>query len=193
VSALCLVLGILLIITGDSRLLNIFIGLGITFMSCSLMYCVQKDKSSKWNKYQLTMPVKRSDVIASQYFGHLFALLSAIILTGIILRISIILHEDILIMFNEMALSIIPLTIGVSLVTCALFFPIVHALDTNGGEVLIVVCLLIACGINAFIYWLGNKAELSQDINAILCIVLSIVFFIISFIITIKIYAKKDF
>jgi hypothetical protein len=139
------------------------------------------------------MPVKRSDVIASQYFGHLFALLSAIIFTGIFLCISFVLHEDIFIMFNEIALSIIPLTIGVSLVSCALFFPIVHALDANGGEALIVVCMLIACGINALIYWLGQKAELSQNINAILCIVLSIVFFIISFIITIKIYAKKDF
>jgi ABC-type transport system involved in multi-copper enzyme maturation permease subunit len=193
VSAICLVVGILLVITGDSRFLNIFISLGITLMSCSLMYCVQKDKSSKWNRYQLAMPVKRSDVIASQYLGHLIALLYAIIFTGTFSYISIVLHKDILTMFNENALSIIPLSIGASLVSCALFYPFVPALDANGGESLIFVCMLIACCINAFIYWLGHKAELPQGINAALCIVLSIVFFIISFIITIKIYAKKDF
>ncbi len=87
---LMLILGIVLLLaiiifavyfpTNDS-LISVLIG-GILGGAGGLtMSAIQKDSASKWNKFELTMPIDRRDVIKARYISFLLYIIIAIVLS----------------------------------------------------------------------------------------------------------------
>jgi len=169
----------------------VFALLGISAFSCSLMAGEYKEIAVKWNKFQLAMPIKRSDAIASKYLGHLLMLLAGIIFTGIYIGLIFVLQEGCRECFVEKIFMSVPASIGTSLVSCALFHFIacVAGMDKEGA--LWVVCMFVSGGINGLILWTGYVANV-QFIGAAACILVSAALYAVFYVVTKKIYAKKD-
>lgn len=192
VLAVCLLIGIIMTVTGIPTGLSASVFFWITFLSCTLMISAHKDSASKWNRFQLAMPVKRSDVIASKYLGHLILLLVGIVLAGIFIGLSAAIHENLLNNVLDAVLTVVPACIGTSLLSCSLFYPIIYSIGENKEEALSLVCISSALAINVFVLWVGNMVKFSQYINAVFCIAVATVLFVVSYAITTKIYANKD-
>ncbi|MCL2773049.1 MAG: ABC-2 transporter permease [Oscillospiraceae bacterium] len=198
--AMFLLIGILLIaaekITGNlyyySSLYPAIILVGIGLFSWTFMLSSKKDSASKWNRFQLAMPIKRSDVITSKYLGQLMMMLVGIVLTAIFTGLFFGLHLLYWKDFVRYSFSYVPLSIGIALVSCGLFYPITYTVGENREEGFSVISMLVAGGINALILWIGHTANLSQIVNAIVCVAISAVIFVVSYAIAVKIYAKKD-
>jgi hypothetical protein len=192
-SGMALLVGCVFLITGQFNYFTAFaIGalIGIPWVP---MMNTHKDTASKWNIFQLTTSVKRKDVIAANYLGQFLLLLAGTVLIGIFIGISIIIHGNLHGEIVETAIDYFPIFMGAALLTNALFYPLVYTIGENKEEALSLVSVAIASGISIFIFWIGNKLNLSQIIIALLSLTITIVLFVVSYVITKKIYANKDF
>jgi ABC-type transport system involved in multi-copper enzyme maturation permease subunit len=189
---LTFICGIAVLITGVPAIFTMISIFGIVLLSCSFVICTTKDTASKWNKFQLTLPVKRNDVIAAKYLGHLVLLLAGLVIAGIFIVIGVVLYEIPIEDVKASALLIIPTCIGTSLLACALFYPIAYTIAANREEALALACIFGSGAISALILWIGNTLNFQDRINAVFCIGIAVLLFIVSYIITKKMYAKKD-
>lgn len=190
--AVWILFGFIMLVTGDARIYPNLTGFGIITISCSFMLCAHKDNDTKWNKCQLAMPIKRSDVIASKYLSLLFLMLAAITLIAAFTGLSMVFHESIREVVRNTSLIVISTSIGISLAACAFFYPIIYTIGENKEEVIIILCIFGGAAINLFILLMGEKLNFSIITSAALCIIIPAALFSISYVITKKIYAGKD-
>ena len=165
---------------------------GILILPSAFMGNVARDTFTKWDKLQLTMPIKRKNVIVSKYLIYFLAVLVGIIFTGICAGISSCLHERLLSYVLDYMFIWMPFSIGASFLACGIFYPIVYTIGDNKEEAIMFISIFGAIGFMFLIYTAGFAWGFSQEIVAAVCVAFSVVIFAISFFITVKIYAKKD-
>ena len=64
--AFVMLVGVLLLITGEATLLSAFSLIAPPIIALLMVSCVRKESASKWEKYKLTLPVRRKAIIESQ-------------------------------------------------------------------------------------------------------------------------------
>jgi hypothetical protein len=188
-----LLVGIVAALINDPLMYETACFFGIMLFPFSLVLSKPKDTLSKWNRFQLALPVKRKDIINSHYIGHLIMQFMGIIITAVIIAPGVIINNipaDIII---ESILFIVPLSIGASLVGCGLYYPIVYAVGDNKEEAIALISMIVPAFMIGFI--LGYERNIEYDMSMIIpvfSIIISLILFVISYVITKKIYAKKD-
>ena len=189
--SISIILGVIYAVTGNESFSFLLPGIAVTTLPCTLMLTSHKESSSKWNRFQLTMPVKRKDVIASKYLGLLLLLLVGTAIFGMFTIFAAVLHsgEDIV----SSVLFIFSLLAGVALLSGGLFYPAVYVFsDESKSEALSIICILGAFGINAGVLWIGDKVGLASNSAAVVCLVVSAVLFALSYSVASKKYSQKD-
>lgn len=147
-SAIMLLLGVFVILM-DNKIPSLVIGymlLGIIGFSLNSMASLRKEGTTKWSKYKLTTPVKRSGIVWSYYLSLLFWLALGTVLAGIGVWLSIILHgfpfdknTDIFLVFV--------MGIGISLFMGAAFFPLFYLGGEERNEVVLIISLFGGIGL----------------------------------------------
>lgn len=97
---------------------------------------LRKESAGNWNKYKLTLPVKRSEVVKSHLITHVMFLLIGVLLACIGLALVISLRG---IPFDRKIdiLMIFTLGIGISLFLGAFFFPLYFLLGEDRNEIIL--------------------------------------------------------
>ncbi|MCM1154795.1 MAG: ABC-2 transporter permease [Roseburia sp.] len=195
-SGFMLLLGIFTVAVISQSLQIGYVMIGIIGFSANAIAIAKNEFGSKWGKYKLTLPVKRVDIIKSLYCNQLIWLLAGVILTGIELCLSWLLHGC---PFDQPIdiLSLFALGVSMSLFTSAIFFPLFYLGGEEKSEAFLIIALLCAFGLDLTIVTLTNEL-LSPGIvsivlgNAVLtgCSVLA---FIISYPLTVHIFRRKEY
>lgn len=94
VFAFITVMGIVLLFSGETTLLNIFSLLTAPMVAVLTISCLRKESASKWSKYKLTLPIKKTEIIKSQYFSHLFWSLIGIVIVSVFMSITVLIHGN---------------------------------------------------------------------------------------------------
>lgn len=165
---------------------------GIFILSVIPLLNTYKDIASKWNRFQLSAPVKRKDVITSKYITHLCSIVIAVVITGIFAVIGILLHKNLLYAINKTGFVYTLLSVSSSLFSCGLFYPLLYTIGANREEVLTIICTAGGFGFLLFIRQIGVMAGLTLDTSTIFCLIISVILFAVSYIITVRVYQKKD-
>jgi len=151
-------------------------------------------KDGKWERYQLTMPIKRSDLLLMQYLSVLFATIVAAALLITVMGISTVLHDE---LFDYGFITIIINTahsFGLPLLMTGVLFPLASSKIGAGREQsLLTVCMIAAMGVNVLVPNLGNMLGMSAEIFPVLIFAISVIIFIVSYYITRAMYAKMNF
>lgn len=196
-SVFLLLWGIFIMVFPDR---DLFIGFGVSGMvgfSVNGIFSVQRESSSRWGKYKLTAPVRRTDIIKSYYiaqliwlfWGMLFAVVASALSTHIFRRWAFDLYTD---------LPMFALGISISLFLCAIFFPLFYWSREDRGEVFLVIALLCAIAVDAGLVTLLNLILSEPGIITILCGTgamtgCSALAFALSYPLTVHIYSKKEY
>lgn len=145
-SGVMLLLGVF-VVAMDNKIPSLIIGymlLGMIGFSLNSIASLRKESATKWGKYKLTTPVKRSAIVQSYFLSMLLWLLVGIVFAGMGVALSIMLHgfpfdrnTDIFMLFV--------VGIGISLFMGAIFFPLFYLGGEERNEVFLVISLL--CGI----------------------------------------------
>lgn len=194
-----LLLGILVLIMGNkipSLLINytLICMAGFSFNTVSSM---GKENSAKWEKYKLTFPVTRADIIKSHYVNHLAGIFTGLLFAGSFAGLSALLHgfsfdksTDLLMLFVT--------GIAISLLLGAIFFPLYYLAGEERKEAITITCMLLAIIIFSGLIALTNYLFAPMDslqlvITAVFLAVICSCLFAISYPLTVRIFRKKEY
>lgn len=88
------VFGMLLVITGNAAMLSIFSLISTPVIAVLIISCLRKESASKWEKYKLTLPVQRKDIVKSQYMNHILLSIMGTILVAVFLFVTVMIHGN---------------------------------------------------------------------------------------------------
>lgn len=146
------------------------------------------DEKANWDKYGLTMPVSRTEMVLSKYILGIILSSFALILNFIA---QILLGTE---MNTENIISIL-IIFGISIVFISLMLPIIFKFGVEKGRMLMFVVLMLPTMIillfKDFIK-LPPSDEVIEKALYILPVVI-IIIFILSILLSISIYKKKEF
>ena len=143
-SVFMLLLGIFVVAVISPSLLMGYALLGMIGFSLNAIAGLRKESSTKWSKYKLTAPVKRSDIVKSYFISQILWLIVGIAYAGIGVALSIMLH-GVTLDRNVDIFMLFVIGIGISLFMGAIFFPLFYWGGEERNEVFLIISLL--CGI----------------------------------------------
>ena len=193
-----LLAGIFIIFFGGRNEVPLFAFLCLTVIVFPFISSIglRKNSSGKWNRYILSLPVKRCEIIKSVFMTQLIAIVVGSILSMGLFFVSFALHGfafykyiDVLLLFSS--------SIGIILIMNAIFLPISYLDSNDKTEAISIISLLISVaimiGIIAVINILFEKPSDTQlIIFAIGNLILSSLVLVLSYFITVKIYSNQD-
>lgn len=145
---LIILLGIATIVfdNKNTSLLMGFSYISIIGFSTSTLVGLSKNNSGKWNKYILTLPVERAEIVKSKFVTQAHVICVGIVFTGIVFITSILLHGFPFYKYTDIPM-LLSVSIGISLLMSSIFFPI-SCIDTKDRiEVISIISLLVSVGI----------------------------------------------
>ena len=194
-------IGLFLIINVNEVLLQFFV------LSCSIVFgfnalsSVRKESATNWNKYVITAPVQRKDIVKSRYINHALWTLIGVVVAALFLGLSLLIHGNYFsVNIVRAIISLFSLGIGIPLLMGCIFYPLIYLIESDKSEIIMGISLLGAVGITLGLIWLLNFSfgmDSVSDIEFFLGMVLYVGFvlllFIISFFITVRVNRKKEY
>lgn len=192
---LVLAVGIAVLVTGNSTTLELFVYIAITALSVNGVTGMRKDADVKWNKLELTLPVRRSDIIKSKYISYLFWVLIGIVTASIFTALAVVIHGNVFFVYGFRDLSsLFTLGTAIALLVGALFYPLAYLFGVDKSETLLVVSVIGSIGLAIFFIWIVNlDGMLSYYTRLSIFGFIAILIFFISYIITNIIFSRKEF
>lgn len=193
-SVFMLILGIFVIAVRSQSFQISYVMVGIVGFSVSAIVGVKNEFVSKWGKYKLTLPVKRTDIVKSLFLNQIIWLLAGTLFTGMITGLSWLLHGC---PFDQPvdALTLAALGVSISLFMGAMFFPLFYLGGVERSDVFLVITLLCAFGVDLAIITVIN--ELSDPgiatilFGASALIACSLLAFVLSYLLSVFIFKRK--
>ena len=188
--AFFIVFGGALLITGNYTLLSAFTLLtGPTFALLSFS-CLRKETASKWNKYKLSLPVKRKDIIKSQFLSHIAWTAFGVLIATAVIALTVLIHGNKFFYYGFR--DAITLLIGsgvLALFIGAISYPMFYLWDAEGNEAIIAISIIASIGITTGLSWLVNAingfnnqiTDFEYYMSVIFILAIAIVIFALSF------------
>lgn len=198
-AAIMLLLGIF-VVAMDNKIPSLIIGymlLAMIGFSLNSIASLRKESATKWSKYKLTTPVKRSAIVQSYFLSLLLWLIVGMVFAGIGVALSIMLHgfpfdkdTDVFMLFV--------IGVGISLFMGAIFFPLFYLGGEERNEVFLIISLLcgigIVMGLSTLINTLFPKMTAPQLIcGGIAILACSLLVYVLSYPLTVSIFKKKEY
>lgn len=182
------------IITGNPTAQELFVYITITALSVNAVVSSRKDNASKWNKYEITLPILRKDIIKSKYFAYALWVGVGTFTTLVVIAVTMLIHGDSnLLSSMENLYSMFALGIGIALLTGGLFYPASYMVGIDKSETILVLSILMAIGLAIVTLNTLNLFIFSFAVRIVVFIAFYTVFFLISYILTLCIFYKKEF
>ena len=178
VFAFITVMGIVLLFSGDTTLLNIFSLLTAPMVAVLTISCLRKESASKWGKYKLTLPIKKTDIIKSQYISHLFWSLIGIVIVSVFMLITVLIHGNQYFYYGFR--DAITLVCGggvLAILIGAVSFPLYYLWGAERTEVILVLSVLSSVGaimgLSILVNILSGSGNVSNTVYYISLVVIS--------------------
>jgi len=189
-----LALGGVFVVTGQVFFFNMSVIYATTVLPMQVIIGMASN-DGKWERFQLSMPIRRSDLIRVHYIslvlsGTVVPLVLITALTGV----GVVLHESTFDQgFASAMINSVP-AFGMPFLISGLCFPLASSKLGKGREgAILSICFFIAIGIMMIVPQMGDWFNLSFHMVAILIAGISALIFIVSYPITRKMYSKMDF
>lgn len=189
-----LITGATLIATGNPTAQESFIYITITALSVNAVVSSRKDAISKWNKFEITMPVRRRDIVACKYSSYMLWVLAGTLLALVVTAVATLIHKNSNLPLGTANLySTFTLGIGISFLTGALFYPFSYLVGIEKSETVLIISILAAIGLTIAALHILNQFIASFAARMVMFIIFFLSAFAISYILTLSMYLKKEF
>lgn len=152
------------------------------------------DEVAKWNKFELTLPIKRCTIIGAKYITFVILIIFGLIM-GICTTVCIYLSGQTL-DFLSMLWGY-EYGLALSTISIALMYPIILRIGTEKNELVLILSAFVAIGIMCLIALALSSVtggmNLRHPIVGLISIVVSIVLFALSFLASLHVHRNKEF
>ena len=155
------------------------------------------DKQAKWNKYALTMPLTRKDIILSKYIFFVASTIIGAIIGFVLSVIPSILSEKNLELLT--VFGIISVALGMAFLFGSISLPVIFKIGVEKARIIIICCTVLPVGI---LLLLGKLVDFETMVRPsdgfllgvfILVAIVGALLLIPSYMISLRIFTKKDF
>jgi len=187
---IAVIVGIIFFFTGHPNAYRSFMGMSVTFPPLYLMLAI--GDSAKWERYQVSMPIRRRVVVNTFYIGMIITSLLGIPLFALITIISGTLHEGLFEYVASTLITGLSVSYGYALIVAAFYYPLELRKGNGRGEAIATIAVLIAIGISLPFGISRDLMVLAEGISALIFIGIAVVLYFISYFVSQRIYAKLD-
>ena len=148
---------------------------------------------TKWERFRVSMPIRRGDLASTQYLAILLASLVGLPIAALVAVLTYVIHGVGATIAISVA-NVLPV-LAMPLMFAGFVFPFGSTkFGANKQETVASICLAATVAINFMLMpRLGNFAELIDTAVSIATLVFAIVVFVVSYCIQRIMYASKDF
>lgn len=191
---LYIVMSAALFITGNSLVYTLLGGIGIVGPPYVVLMVMGGSRYAKWERYQLSMPINRVDLVKSQYLSMLLASLLGIPFVIAVTIIAYHMHDFLFESSLTIALVNISELFAVPLIMVALLFPLSSTkLGEGKEEGLSFICFLLAFATPLLISIIGVRLDFAEGVAPLLSLLLAVILFFSSYLMSKHLYSKLDF
>lgn len=189
--------GIALLVTGSYTFIQIFVCISITILTINAMSSLRKDAETKWNRFEITMPITRAEIIKCKYLFYLFWVFVSTIVAALFTGLAVVIHGNIFFVYGIRDIcSLFSLGIGIALLSGAIFYPLAYTFGAEKSEALIIISLVCAAGTAFILLRLINSRVPQNDfeyyISLSIFVIIVTLLFITSYFLSQSLYKKKD-
>ena len=165
-------------------------------MSTLISQSMRAEKEKGWNRYELTMPISRKDVVVSKYLLFLLLCGGGMLIGFFVNIVSMIMRGNI--SWLNMIIYIM-ISFVVALLAGSFLIPLTYKLGTDQSETLSLICYAVPVGVLiAILLLMKNKIQNLYAIHNLLfwmggILGVTIVLFLLSAFISYRIYKAKQF
>lgn len=166
-----------------------FVLIGIVGFSLNASVVLNQEHGSRWGKYKLVLPVKRTDIVKSLFLNYILWLFVGIFFAGAETCAACFLHKY----PPEQCIGILEIFvpgISISLLMDAIFIPLFYWGGEEKSTVYLQLSLLCAFGSIAL---LSNVFDASLLLRIITMLGCSLTAFALSYPLTVAIFRKKEY
>lgn len=151
------------------------------------------DVVSKWNKFELTLPVKRNDIIKAKYISFVVLFLFGIIM-GSITTLSICVSSG----FSDIQSVFYGYEFGITLsaTTAGIMFPLMLKIGTEKNEMIMILSAIASIGllllVSAVLTPLTGEMNIKHSLVGIVSTIVALVIFVSSYFVSVRIYRHKE-
>ena len=169
-----------------------FIAVTVFMMSALVISTISMDDFVKWDKYALTLPLSRKDIVKSKYeLLIIFSVIGSVIGLGVSAAYNLIVKEasmaDLLVMGIMM--------IAMSIALLSIVMPVIYKYGVEKARILMMVCIFLPL-ILGLVYLAEDAGIAIPEMNEVLVIVsallVSAAVFLLSYFVSLRIYSKID-
>ncbi|ETT50745.1 ABC-2 transporter permease [Paenibacillus sp. FSL H7-0756] len=178
----------------NNSILNAIIGAQILVFVVSIGASLQADEASKWNRFEITLPIRRRTVVYAKYLSFLLLILmgtaTSLITIGVIYAKGV----D----TSGWSLST-GFTFGLSLAitTLAVYYPVVLKFGVDKSELMVMVAAGIAVVLRVLVWLLLGQYMDGVNFNGpetgYASLLLAVLLFAISYVTAVRIHRNKEF
>ena len=179
----------------NRRMLFIVIGVQFLVFIINLGNSMSIDIASRWNKFELTLPVKRSGIVNAKYLSFSILILMGLTMALITTIVTLIIHPETIFMETIFAFGF---GFSLSVMTIALSYPIMLKLGTEKNEIIILLSSCASFGIYILITYIvsefnGGTIKYSENpVVAVVSVIVSLLLITFSYFISLAMYKRKE-
>lgn len=185
--AFVMLVGVLLLITGEATLLSAFSLIAPPIIALLMVSCVRKESASKWEKYKLTLPVRRKAIIESQYISHTIWSISGVVIVAVFMTLTVFIHGDQYFYYGFRDAITLVLGGGILAILIGAFsYPLYYLWGAEKTEVILIISVIGSIGIVFALTMLvntfsdGNVSDTLYYISLLVVTAITIITFIFS-------------
>lgn len=171
-----------------------FIAVTVFMMSSLVISTISMDDFVKWDKYALTLPLSRKDIVRSKY--ELLLLLS---ITGAVIGLAVTAVYNIAV--NQASVEEILMMgimmVAISIALLGIVMPVIYKFGVEKARILMMACIFLPIVLILGLVYaaenLGiNLPEVSNLLLVVTTIIISAAVLLLSYFVSLKIYSKTD-
>lgn len=149
--SLAVLVGGALLVTGNATLLELFTYIFIAQIAVSGIAGMHSDAASNWSKYELTLPIRRADIVKGKFLSYLAGVAFAVAVIGIFVCTTLVLHRETLHYDARQIASLVSLGVGIAIMVGAFFFLLVFWLGVDKSDSMLTISMLAAVAFIVFL------------------------------------------
>ncbi|MFV0503057.1 MAG: ABC-2 transporter permease [Lachnospirales bacterium] len=165
----------------------------ILCLSLYSLSSVRKDMETKWNRYEVTLPIKRKEIIKSKYiFSLIYLLISLFVTVMFVLAIVAIKEYEYFDFGMKDIITLYILSIALVFQIISFFYMTVYLFSFEYIDIAMIISVVLSLILTGTLVKLLNKRDITIEDGRIIIIVISTFILYISYEVTKKLYRKND-
>lgn len=190
---LCITLPIAFVPLLDVSMMAMVVAIQIFMFISNVGASLQMDETSRWNKWEITMPVRRKTIINAKYTSFILLILMGLaisLVTVVLLSFRGEFNFDMLHFGYSYGLQL-------SISTVAIVYPLILKLGSEKSETLLFTAAGLSLGLRLLVWYLLYLSDSTINYKSLVVgnvsLVIALAMFVLSYLLSVRIHRNKEF